>query len=445
MFYVEPYASIRRYTPEVTHHLRRIDASLARVMAAPILPASAEALRFAAEVGTIHYSTLIEGNRLGILEATRAARGELDRTTKAEIELVNYVDAINQLDRRFEADGLTFDEDLFKAIHYEATKGLGTDADPFKPHHEGEWRDGEAGVFDPMAGMLVHEGSPQAEVRPRMLALIEWVNRKLDNQVEWPAPVIAGVLHFNIVEVHPFADGNGRTARLLTSALLMKTGYAPYRLFNFDAHYGSNKDAYLAALRSVRLQTWSQETWQRYFLDGLASEYERVASEVDRLSVIGRTADGRTIQLTDSQQRGLTDLKLRGVSEFKRQEYEVAAGVSRPTATKDLNALAEIGVLTRIGEGPARRYRFPNAALTNPWTGRGGGRRREWTDDKIERELRALVGDSDHFPSVQDFRDAGQIALHRAVDRYGGTTEWSRRLRITPPRPDVSNGSDGLA
>jgi cell filamentation protein, protein adenylyltransferase len=442
MVYVEPYAALRRYSPELAYELRRIDTALARIKAADILPASAEALRFAAEVGTIHYSTLIEGNRLGILEAARAARGELDRTTKAEIELVNYVDALNELDRRLDADGLTFDEELFKAIHYEATKGLGAEEGPFKPHHEGEWRDGEAGVFDPLAGMLVHEGSPQAEVRPRMLALIDWVNGKLDDPVEWPPPVIAGVLHFNIVEVHPFADGNGRTARLLTSALLMRTGYTPYRLFNFDAHYGKDKEAYLAALRSVREQTWNQETWQRYFLDGLATEYERVAGEVDRLSVIGRTADGRKIQLTDSQQKGLSDLKLRAVSEFTRREYEAAAGVSRPTATNDLNALADSGVLTRIGEGPARRYRFPNAAPMNPWTGRGGGRPRTWTDDRIEQELRELVGDSVRFPSVQEFRDAGQTALHRAIDRHGGTAEWARRLGITPPRAQTVETSD---
>jgi Fic family protein len=435
MQYVEPYTSLRRYSPELAYELRRIDTALARIRAADILPASAEALRFAAEVGTIHYSTLIEGNRLGILEAARAARGELDRTTKAEIELVNYVDALSELDRRLEADGLGFDEELFKAIHYEATKGLGTEEGPFKPHHEGEWRDGEAGVFDPLVGMLVHEGSPQIEVRPRMLALIDWVNRKLDNPVEWPPPVIAGVLHFNIVEVHPFADGNGRTARLLTSALLMKTGYTPYRLFNFDAHYGKDKEAYLAALRSVRQQTWNQETWQRYFLDGLANEYERVAGEVDRLSVIGRTADGRKIQLTDSQQKGLTGLKLQGVSEFNRRDYEAAADVSRPTASNDLNTLADSGVLTRIGDGPARRYRFPNAAPMNPWTGRGAGRPRRWTDERIESELRELVGDADRFPSVQDFRDAGQTALHRAIDRHGGSAEWARRLGITPPRP----------
>jgi hypothetical protein len=68
----------------------RINAALAQVTAADIWPASAEVLRFNAQVGTIHYSTLIEGNRLGVLEAERAARGELDAKTKAEIELVNY-------------------------------------------------------------------------------------------------------------------------------------------------------------------------------------------------------------------------------------------------------------------------------------------------------------------------------------------------------------------
>ena len=76
-----------------------------------------------------------------------------------------------------------------------------------------------------------------------MLVLIEWVNEKLRDPVEWPPPVVAGLLHYNIAEVHPFADGNGRTARLLTSALLLKAGYAPHRLFNFEAHYGKDKDA----------------------------------------------------------------------------------------------------------------------------------------------------------------------------------------------------------
>ena len=426
----QPYAALRRFSPENAHLLGRINGAIARISAADIWPASAEALRFAAEVGTIHYSTLIEGNRLGILEAQRAARGELDRTTQAEIELINYVDALNELDRRIGTEGIEITEDLFKSIHYEATKGLGKDDSHFKPHHEGAWRDGEAGVFDPILGMLVHSGAPQAEVRPRMLALIKWINEKLTNPVEWPPPVLAGLLHFNIVEVHPFADGNGRTARLLTMGLLMKTGYAPKRLFNFDAHYGKDKDAYLAALRSVRLETLNQETWIRYFLEGLANEYERVAGEVDRLSAIGRTANGRTIQLSENQQRGLTDLKLRNIAEFSRRDYEQAAGVRRAAATADLTTLANAGVLIRVGDGPARRYRFPGAGGANPWAGRGGGRPRTWTDERIEAELRQLVANHARFPTIAEFEEAGQMRLYHAIGRNGGTKEWARRLGL---------------
>jgi Fic family protein len=431
---IQPYSALRRFSPDVSHQLSRINAALARIDAADIWPASAEALRFNAQVGTIHYSTLIEGNRLGILEAQRAARGELDRKTRAEIELVNYVDALDLLDRRLVEDGLQLTEDLFKEVHYEVTKGLGAPDGPFKPHHEGEWRDGEAGVWDQVAQVLVHTGSTQDEVRPRMLGLIDWVNDKFTDPVAWPPPVVAGILHFNIAEVHPFADGNGRTARLLTMALLMKTEHAPGRLFNFDAHYGRNKDAYLEALRSVRQQTLSQEVWMQYFLDGLATEYERVAAEIDRLGAIGRTAAGQRLQLSDSQQKGLTDFSLRRIAEFKRSEYELAAGVSRNTATADLNKLAEAGVVQRRGDGPSRRYRLTTEVATNPWSGRGGGRPRQWTDERIDRELRNLVDGRTAFPSIADFNAAGRQRLYSAIQRHGGSVMWAERLGITSPR-----------
>jgi hypothetical protein len=216
----------------------------------------------------------------------------------------------------------------------------------------------------------------------------------------------------------------------------MKTDHAPGRLFNFDAHYGKNKDAYLDALRSVRRETWSQETWIRYFLDGLASEYERVAAEIDRLGAIGRTAGGQRIQLSENQQKGLSDLMLRNVAEFKRRDYEDAAAVSRNTAIAELNQLAEAGVLQRLDDGPSRRYRLPTAAAANPWTGRGGGRPRVWSDDRIEHELRELVGDGDRFPQVAEFKAAGKgssttrptgTAARRSGPKSSGSPRRRRR------------------
>jgi Fic family protein len=425
---------LRRYSPEVAHHLGRIEAALARIRAADIWPASAEALRFSAQVGTIHYSTLIEGNRLGVLEAQRAARGELDARTKAEIELVNYVDALELIDRRLDEDGLAFTEDLFKAIHYEATKGLGTPEGPFKPHHEGAWRDGEAGVWDPLVGTFVHVGSEQGEVRPRMLGLIEWIAFVEGRAIEWPVPVVAGILHYNVAEVHPFADGNGRAARLLTSALLTRHGYTPGRMFNFDAHYGKDKDAYLAALRSVRRESLNQETWMQYFLDGLATEYERVGQEIDRLSIIGRTDRGERVQLTETQQRALTDLAIAGRFEFTRREYQVAGAVGKSSAAEDLGHLVRAGVLTPLGQGTARRYRFASAPPRRAPDGAEIGRPRTWTNDRIEVELRALVGESHRFPSIKEFDDAGRRDLYNAIQRHGGSRRWAERLGIEPPR-----------
>jgi DNA-binding transcriptional ArsR family regulator len=198
--------------------------------------------------------------------------------------------------------------------------------------------------------------------------------------------------------------------------------------------HGKDKDAYLAALRSMRRETLSLETWIQYFLDGLANEYERVGAEIERLSVIGRAANGQRIQLSQSQQEALTDFKLRNIAEFNRREYQEAVGVSRATATSDLNALADAGVLDRLGDGPRRRYRFPNSGATNPWGGRGGGRPRTWTDERIEKELREFVGPGTRFPPVATFRAANRMPLYGAVTRNGGTTEWSKRLTITPPR-----------
>lgn len=430
---IEPSHNFLRFSPDVAYLLRRIDAGLARIESADLWPSSTEALRFGAQVGTIHYSTLIEGNRLGVPEAERAARGQLDAKTKAEIELVNYVDSLTLIDRRMAEDGLAFTEQFIKDVHYEATKGLGTEEGPFKPHHEGEWRDGEAGVWDPLAGKMVHQGSKQAEVRPRMLGLIEWVAEVEDRPIDWPPAVISGIVHWNLAEVHPFADGNGRTARLIASAMLTRHGMTPGRMFNFDAHYGKAKDAYFDALRSVVRNTRNHEAWMRYFLTGLAQEYERVQQEVDRLAAIGRTGRGARVQLSGTQQRALTELAISNRVEFTREEYQQAAGVRKSSAVDDLRRLVSDAVVVPKGSGPSRRYRLAAPA---------GQRRRaassetarDWTDTRIEAELRWLVGAETRFPSVRRFDEAGRRDLYGAIVRHGGSQLWAARLRLEPPR-----------
>lgn len=431
---IEPAKRLAQFSPEVSGKLSRIHLAWGRIGSATIWPASVEALRFSALVGTIHYSTLLEGNRLGILVAERAARKLLDPKTEAEIELVNYVDALKAVDEQFEDNGLEITESLVLKLHYELTKGLSTSEGHFMPHHEGAWRDGEAVVFDPLSQNVVHTGSPQREVQARMLGLIEWIREAETKPIDWPVHVVAGIVHHNITEIHPFADGNGRTARLMTSVLLQRHGQTPGRMFDFDRYYGQNRDAYLTALRTCQGGAGSHEQWIRYFLAGMADEYERVANEVDRLSHIGSTRGGDRIQLSETQQKALTDLAVQNRSEFSRKDYEHAGEVSKTSASNDLKKLAGAGVLDRIGSGSASKYRFSSSAITNPWTSDGRGRPRTWDGSRIEEELRKLVGDSDIFPTIDEFKDAGAVPLRAAIQRHGGATSWAKRLGISPPR-----------
>jgi Fic family protein len=227
-------ANYRRYTPEAAELLMRISAALGTVRAARVLPAVADELRASARVGTVHYSNLIEGNQLPMIAAERAARGALAADTKAKVELVNYVNALDLIDERVDAGALDLTPEFLKELHGVAMKGLGREDDPhFKPHHGGEWRDGVALVVDRITGRVPHEGPPHEEVELRMRSMFEWLRGKLSSNGEQPF-VLAGVMHYGITDVHPFADGNGRAARLFQAALLTHAQALPGRMFSFE-------------------------------------------------------------------------------------------------------------------------------------------------------------------------------------------------------------------
>ena len=416
-------ANYRRYTPEMAAALVRISASLGEIRGARVLPAIADQLRVSARVGTVHYSNLIEGNELPVIEASRAARGELAPDTRAKMELVNYVAALDFIDDRV-ADRAELTPDLLKTLHGITTRGLGRDDDPhFKPHHEGEWRDGVAVVVDRLTEQVMHEGPPHGEVPDRMESMFEWLAARVGRQDE-PPYILAGVMHYGITDVHPFADGNGRVARLFQVLLLMLNGVLPGRMFSFERYYAEDRGAYYGALRSVRQRTLNMESWLQYFLAGLVEEYERVAATVEDLSTLV-SGDGAPLRLSASQERALTTLRIEGRREFTRREYEKAANVARSAAGDDLRELVQHDVLRVRGAGTGTRYAFATAT-----GGRSSSRGRppRWTEAVIERELRAFVASQGAWPSRAEFHEAGVGPLYTAASRRGGIGRWRKLL-----------------
>lgn len=398
----------------------RISTALGTIVGARVLPAVADQLRASARVGTVHFSNLIEGNQLPVLEAERATRGQLAPDTRAKIELVNHVQALDLIDRHLGSSSLELSPSFLLDLHATTMRGLGRDDARFKAHHEGAWRDGRAVVFDHFTQEVMHEGPPPGEVEPRIAGMFQWLNGKLD--AGDPPYVLAGVAHYGITDIHPFADGNGRVARLFQTALLIRAGVLPGRMFSFERYYAEDRPAYYAALRSVRERTFNMEVWLDYFLRGVAEEYERVAATIADLSELMPGGGRAPLQLSATQQQALTALRLQGRREFSRREYEDVSGLSRSSANEDLRALTTHGILVVRGAGPQTRYAFPSALPTSG--GSGAGRPRKWTDALIEADLRAFVSDRSEWPSPQEFRAAGRGPLYAAASRAGGIRRW---------------------
>lgn len=408
----------------------RISAALGAIRGARVLPAVADQLRASAKAGTVHYSNLIEGNLLPFVEAERAARGELAPDTRARIELVNYVAALDLIDERLSAGTLELTPELIKELHGATTNGLGREDDPhFQPRHEGEWRDGVAVVVDRLTGQVMHQAPAAGEVPELIESMLAWLGRNLSAGDE-PAFVLAGVVHYGVTDIHPFADGNGRVARLIQTALLMSADVLPGRMFSFERYYAEDRGAYYDALRSVKRKTNNMEAWLDYFLAGLVEEYERVATTVEDLSALVSAGGSTPLRLTASQERAITALRIAGRREFSRRDYEDAAGLGRSAANNEIRELAQHGVLVPRGAGSATRYAFASLVASGQRTQNRRGRRPKWDDRRIERELRAFLADRSSWPAPAEFAAHGRRDLYAAASRAGGIGRWRRLLGL---------------
>lgn len=412
-----------RYPAVIASRLMAIARAQALVEAASILPPQDDILRVSSLAETVHYSTLLEGNELSRIEAERALRHELDARGRAELELVNYVAALE----RIEAAGadIRYEPEFILELHGLISRGMGRKGAGFEPRHEGAWRDGMAVVPGPM-GVIEHVGAPAGDLADHVRGLCEYLEARHAAD-EYPGPILAGIAHHALTDLHPFADGNGRTARAFAFAVLVREGVMTRRLISPDRHYALDKPAYLTALRSAkrpggRTDVWVSpgglEEWLVYYTTGLAEEYERMAQRVAGLNHVAERVHTSPLQLTPSQAHMVSVLSAGERQSVSRREYQEIERVSEDTAQREIAALTKARLLVARGRGRGVRYELPS-------TGASGGR---WSPESIEQSLRAFIADRTTWPSRQEFLDAGLGGLYVAMSRYGGIGQWRRRI-----------------
>lgn len=222
-------------TQGIFEALRRIERAKDTIDGLPASSQLLASLRESARLNSTHYSTAIEGNLLSENEVSQviSGKGQFPNRQKDEKEVINYYKALNFVED-CAATGTPINEKDIQTIHGIAFEGR---KKPTKYRKEQNViRNGKLVVYIP----------PKAEDVPALMHdLVDWINASIKNI---PVPIVAAIAHYQFATIHPYYDGNGRTARLLTTLILHKYGYSLKGIYSLEEYYAKNLQAYYDAL-----------------------------------------------------------------------------------------------------------------------------------------------------------------------------------------------------
>ena len=224
-----------------------------------------------------HYSTHIEGTTLTLQQSKDALAGKkvkgLDKNDLKELK--NYMEALEATASLTKAH---ISEFLIKKLHKILVKGVrGEEASP------GEYRKKQNYVVNAVTGDVIYTPPPANKVDVMMRELFTWVNTK--NKIH---PVMAAAIaQFWFVHIHPFRDGNGRAARILSIMILNAGGYDFKRLFRLSEFYDKDRTKYYNAIQSARDMGLDLTYWVEYFTLGLYEQLKSVEKSVKKGSEKG--------------------------------------------------------------------------------------------------------------------------------------------------------------
>jgi len=334
-----------RITHAITAALTRIERARGFLEAAKLSEDWIREMGARALVLEAHHTTHIEGTRLTLDQSERLLAGEAvpEADPDDTRELLNYRDAFEFVSTWLGRGG-PITEGLVREIHRRLVEGVrGGSAEP------GEYRQVQNYVVNSATGAVVYTPPAAHDVPILMRELVEWLNER--GSVH---PVLAsGVAQFQLVHIHPFLDGNGRTSRLLSTLCLYRAGYDFKRLFTISEYYDRDRAAFYRAIQSVREKGMDLTGWLEFFTEGLATQLDGVKAKGER--TILRDVLTRKHGLSDRQALALGRVLDDG--RLTIQEFEaLCPGVSRRTLQRDLRAMVAEGLLTTRGATSRMEY-----------------------------------------------------------------------------------------
>lgn len=309
-------------------------------------------------------SNSIEGYDASLDDVIAAVDGEPTLSADAEtrLALFGYRDAMTYVLQIADDDAMKIDEGLLKSLHFMMLKH-----DLAK--NPGKWRPGSIFVRREATDEIVYEG-PDYEL---VSGLIQEMLTELEG-ADCHVIVKAAMAHLNLVMIQPYSDGNGRMARCLQTLVLAREKIVAPVFSSIEEFLGRNTQTYYEVLGDVGQGSWhpgnDARPWVRFclrahFLQARTllqrrKEIEALWLACFELAEKSGLAERCTAALVDAAY----GFRVRRGSYQSGVGFSWGEEVSDVTASRDLKAMVEKGLLIPVGERRSRHY-LPAQQLTD--------------------------------------------------------------------------------
>ena len=297
-----------------------------------------------AEAVSSFASTSIEGNPLPLTDVKRILKNRPKNIRDSEREVLNYNEILKDINRKLAKAVLPITWSLILQIHKKVTHKL------LPAFQSGKLRVDPVFVNDPRSGKTIYY-PPDAKHVPALInELIHFVDT---NKSKIDPLILAGLFHKQMVIIHPFMDGNGRTTRLLTKILLADMGLNTFNLFSFENYYNQNVTRYFQTVGVVGdyydlAGKVDFSAWLEYFAGGIIDELLRIEKILPRAALSPRD------ELQSYHRQIIESINEKGF--ITDREYAKLVPRARQTRRLDFNKLIELGLIQREGKGKNTYY-----------------------------------------------------------------------------------------
>lgn len=320
---------------------------------ARLLPKHELRLKRQAMIRMSHSSTAIEGNILNIRQVGDLYENKkIDAPNRDIYEVQNYLKALQYIEKIVKGKKPITEKVLLKIHSLVTNKTL-------PEEQSGHFRNGPVYIVKRRLGFddeIIYAGPKAINVPYLCNDLIEWINKSEEEEI---SPVIvAGIAHLELAAIHPFSDGNGRTARALATLILYKRGYDFRQLFALEDYYNKDLPSYYKAIntgKSYDKRKTDSTTWLEYFIEGFREEIMNVKNQVTTLALRKVNKDIESqVYLTEKQQQLLDFID--NLGRITVSDVMDILKCPQRTAQLELHKLKKLGIIKQIGKGPSTGY-----------------------------------------------------------------------------------------